>query len=40
MLNQKSKHNFLKKLTVGEIERGSSEIEREIVLFLQENNKI
>ena len=32
-------HNFLK-LTVREIERGLSEIEREVVLFLQENNKI
>ena len=31
--------NFLK-LTAGEIERGPNEIEREIVLFLQENNKI
>ena len=32
-------HNFLK-LTVEEIERGPSEIEREVVLFPQENNKI
>ena len=34
MLNQKSKHKFFKKLTVREIERVPSEIEREVVLFL------
>ena len=41
MLNQKSIHNFcFFKLTVGDIERGPSEIEREVVLFVQEKNKI